>query len=103
MQDNPEKDSSPWTMMALSREAKAQTDTFTMVTVSPLDQGSGHQFVLTVVISNVVRYVDLSISPLVPQATSGRARVSIFVVCPHSNVSLHQGWLIYTRTYFIHN
>lgn len=58
--------------------------------------------VLTVVIGNVVRYVDLPISPLVPQASSGCARISIFAVCPHSNVSFNQGRLESIRIYIIH-
>lgn len=55
------------------------------------------KWLLTKVTGDVVRYVDLPVGPLVPQTSSGGARVSIFAVCPHSNVSFHQGWLISIR------
>lgn len=87
--------------MALSREAEAQTDSFT--TVASFGLRFRAQVVLTVVVGNVVRYVDLPISPLVPQAAPGRAWVGIFAVRPHGNVSLRQGWLISASTCFIHN
>lgn len=50
---------------------------------------------LTIVVGNVVRDVNFSIRPLVPQAAAAGAWVSIFVaICPDSNVSLSQLGLI---------
>lgn len=59
------------------------------------------QSILTVVVGNVVGDVNFPIRPLIPQAAPGGAWVSIFVVCPQSNVSFSQGGLISVRVYVI--
>lgn len=53
-------------------------------------------------IGNEVRYVDVPIRPLIPQASSAGAWVSIFAVCPHSDISFNQGRLASIRAYIIH-
>lgn len=49
---------------------------------------------LTVVVGNVVRDVNISIGPLSPHAASAGARVSISATCPDSNVPFNQLRLI---------